>query len=58
MDFVMSDVEKKLNKAEETHLLLYTHAVECNKLLILCTFAKKIIIAPSLYYNQQKVSLL
>ncbi len=30
--------KKSWNKTEETHLLLNTHAVECNALLILCVF--------------------
>ncbi len=30
--------KKSWNKTEETHLLLNTHAVECNELLILCVF--------------------
>ncbi len=38
----MSDVKKKsLNKTEETHLLLNTHAVKCNTLLVLCVFFAK-----------------
>ncbi len=37
--FLHSDVEKKgWNKTEETHLLLNTHAVKCNELIILCIF--------------------
>ncbi len=38
MDCFMSDVK---NKTEETHLLLNTHAVKCNELLILCVFLIK-----------------
>ncbi len=30
--------KKSWNKTEETHLLLNTHAVKCNELLILCVF--------------------
>ncbi len=42
MDSFMSDVKKKSwNKTEETHLLLNTHTVKCNKLLIMYVFVKK-----------------
>ncbi len=51
--------EKKAEtKTEETHLLLNTHAVKCNGNQILCIFLPKTIIAPILYYNQQKLFLL
>ncbi len=48
MDSFMSDAKKK---TETTHLLLNTHAVKCNALLVRCVFLLK----NSLYYNQQKV---
>ncbi len=38
MDSFMSDAKKK---TEETHLLLNTHAVKCNALLVLCVFLLK-----------------
>ncbi len=59
MDYFMSDVKKKAEtKTEETHLLLNTHAVKCNEIQILCVFLLKTVIAPILYYNQQKIFLL
>ncbi len=33
--------KKSWNKTEETHLLLNTHTVKCNELLILCVFCPK-----------------
>ncbi len=56
VDFFMSE-KKSWNKTEEEMLLLNTHKVSVMHLLFCAFFAKKII-APSLYYNQQKVSLL
>ncbi len=35
------EIRWKKKKTEETHLLLNTHAVKCNELLILCVFCKK-----------------